>query len=70
MFWWFQRGGEFLRYEAREVADDAYELTVVMPDGTARIERFTDQTALQERQVALGRELEDDGWTGPHGWNV
>jgi hypothetical protein len=70
MFWWFQRGGEFLQYEAREVAADAYELTVIMPDGTARIERFTDQTALQERQVTLGRELEDDGWAGPHGWNV
>ena len=53
MFWWFQRGGEFLQYEAREVAADAYELTVIMPDGTARIERFTDQTALQERQVTL-----------------
>jgi hypothetical protein len=70
MFWWFQRSGEFLRYEARELATDAYELTVIMPDGTARVEQFTDQTALQERQVALSRELEDDGWTGPHGWNV
>jgi hypothetical protein len=43
---------------------------MVVPDGTSRIERFTDQTALAERQAAIDRELEQEGWTGPHGWNV
>lgn len=70
MFWWFQRGKEFIRYEARELGKDAYELTVVMPDGTERVEHFTDQTALKDRQVTLTRELEAEGWSGPHGWNV
>jgi hypothetical protein len=70
MFWWFQRGDEYLRYESRAVSTDMFELTVVMPDGTEQVERFTDQTALAARQVALGRELEDEGWTGPHGWNL
>ena len=29
MFWWFERQGQFLRYEARDVAADGYELCVV-----------------------------------------
>ena len=70
MFWWFRRGEQFLRYEARQASKDTYELTVTMPDGSERVERFTDQTALAERQAALGLELEADGWTGPHGWNL
>jgi hypothetical protein len=70
MFWWFQRGEEFIRYEARALAKDTYALTVVMPDGTERVELFPDQTALMDRQVALTRELEDDDWSGPFGWNV
>jgi hypothetical protein len=70
MFWWFQRGNQFLQYEAREVPTGAYELTVTTPDGTVRVEHFTDQTALKDRETALVRELEGEGWTGPHGWNV
>ena len=70
MFWWFQRGERFLQCEAREVSADVYELILVRPDGTVQVERFTDQTALKDRQVALVRELEDEGWTGPHGWSV
>jgi hypothetical protein len=69
MFWWFHRGDEYMRYEAQEVPKDAFELTVVTPDGNVKVERFTDQGALKDRQVALGRQLEADGWTGPHGWN-
>ncbi len=70
MFWWFQRDGQFIRYESREIAKGAYELTIIMPDGTERVERFTDETALNDRQVELTRELEAEGWSGPHGWNV
>jgi len=70
MFWWFKRGDQYLGYESREVAKDDYELTVRMPDGTERIEHFTDQGALADRQVALERELAGEGWTGPHGWNL
>jgi len=70
MFTWFRRGGEFLRYEAREISRNAYELTILLADGTERVERFADQDALTHRQVALQQELEQQGWTGPHGWNV
>jgi hypothetical protein len=70
MFSWFQRGREYIRHEAREVSKGAYELVVLMPDGTERIEPFSDQAALKDREVAFTRELEDAGWTGPHGWNL
>jgi hypothetical protein len=70
MFTWFQRGAEYLRYEAREVTKEIYELTIIWADGTERVEQFGDELALNERQLTLQRELESAGWTGPHGWNV
>jgi hypothetical protein len=51
-------------------AADAFELTVTMPDGTERVERFADQTAWADREAALRHNLESEGWTGPHGWNL
>ena len=41
-----------------------------MPDGSELVERFSDPTALHNRQVILEREWAADGWTGPHGWNL
>ena len=70
MFQWFERGGEFLRYESREVSKGAYQLVVVMADGSERVENFADSAELKNRQVALERELEEAGWSGPHGWNL
>ena len=70
MFWWFKRGDQFLGYESRAVTASEFELTVRLPDGTEQVEKFTDQTALRDRQVALEEELNTAGWTGPHGWNL
>jgi hypothetical protein len=70
MFTWFRRESEFLGYEARELSAGYYELVVRQPDGTELVEHFSDQHALTDRQMALQRELEGDGWTGPHGWNL
>jgi hypothetical protein len=70
MFTWFRRGDEFLRYEARQTSQGVFELTIMRPDGTEAVERFPNQEALAGRQLALQQELEAQGWTGPHGWNV
>jgi hypothetical protein len=70
MFTWFKRNAEFLGYEARQISANLYELVVRLADGTERVEQFDGQTALTERQLALQRELEEEGWTGPHGWNM
>ena len=70
MFWWFKKGDQLLRYESRRLASDAYELTIRLADGSERSERFTDPAALHDRQLLLEEELNREGWTGPHGWNV
>ena len=70
MFYWFKRGTESLRYEAREVSPTRFELTIIGPDGVERVEHFASAEALHERQVALETELVAQGWIGPHGWNV
>ena len=70
MFTWFRRNAEFIGYEARQISIGAYELVVRQADGTERVETFSDQQALMNRQLELQRELESEGWTGPHGWNL
>ena len=70
MFWWFERGGKFLRYETRALPGGACELRVTTPDGVEHVETFPDSTGLTARQVEFEREFIAEGWTGPHGWNV
>ena len=70
MFVWFQKGGAFLRYEARDLPNGSYELRIIEADGTERTETFNDSASLNKRQIDLERELAANGWTGPHGWNL
>jgi hypothetical protein len=70
MFWWFKRGDDYLRYEARQPANGVYELCVITVDGTERIETFDDERDLLARQRVLERTLTGEGFTGPHGWNL
>jgi hypothetical protein len=70
MFYWFKRGAESLRYESRAVAPTRFELTIIGSDGIEHAEHFETADALHDRQVALERELQAQGWVGPHGWNV
>jgi len=68
MYYWFKRGQAVARYEVRKVSTTQYELTFIGP-GVERIERFDSANALNDRQLALDRELVADGWQGPQGWN-
>jgi len=70
MFWWFRRGDDYVRYEARRTDGDTYELRFVDVDGTERVEVFHDEAALAERERELAHDLVNKGWTGPHGWNL
>jgi hypothetical protein len=70
MFWWFKRGDQFLRYESRAVTTGTFELTVVMPDGTERVEKDTDQERVGGSSCRLRARTGRRGWTGPHGWNL
>ncbi len=68
MFWWFERKGDFLRLEVLQLAADKYELRVIYPDATERVEMFSTADDLAKRQKQLQRAMADEGWTGPHGW--
>jgi len=70
VFWWFKRRDDLLRYEARDLPTGRYELRIVDPDGSERVETFDDAPSLTRRQVEFERQLRESGWTGPHGWNL
>jgi len=70
VFWWFERRGQFLRYEITDLPGGGYELRVIDADGTERVENFEDSSDLTKRQVDFERDLAAEGWTGPHGWNL
>ncbi len=70
MFWWFERGGQFLRYEVSNASGGGYVLRIIDPDGTERAEHFDDSADLSKRQIDFERDLTAKGWTGPHGWNL
>jgi hypothetical protein len=67
VFWWFERGGEFLRVEVLELTPDSFELRVIRADGTETVETFTNAKDLAKRQQEIQQAVSKDGWTGPHG---
>ncbi len=69
MFWWFERAGEYLRCETIPTSG-GFELRLVDPDGTERVERFSDSSTLSSRQREVLDEIRQAGWNGPHGWLV
>jgi hypothetical protein len=68
MFWWFERGGELLRLEVLQLASDRFELRVIQPDGTEKVETFATAHDLNKRQEQVQRRVAEEGWNGPHGW--
>jgi len=64
MCYWFERTGDRIRCEVRQVGT-WYELTVVRPDGSRSIEHFEDAHRLFRRQAVLEHRLAGDGWSGP-----
>jgi hypothetical protein len=47
-----------------------YELRFINVDGTERVEVFSDEEALSNRERELEWSLIMEGWTGPHEWNL
>jgi hypothetical protein len=68
VFWWFERGGLFMRYEVNELPEGGYVMRVLDVDGTETAEQFSDASDLSRRQTDFEAELTENGWTGPHGW--
>ena len=50
------------------MATGGYELRIVNPDGSERVEHFSHSSDLTKRQHDVIDEITSEGWTGPHGW--
>jgi hypothetical protein len=67
MFYFFQRGPDFLQCEIR--GDDAmgYEIVISEPKRPERHEAFATSAEAYERWLQLQERLVAEGWWGPHG---
>jgi len=66
MIWIFERANERLRCEIRrEGVGPGFELIITNPDGSQRMERFEDASALIKRSLDFQMELIDAGWRPP-----
>jgi hypothetical protein len=71
MVWFYERQGTFIRCETRESPNHVgFELLMIDPDGTEKIEHFADSQALEIRQRELQSTLVHDGWQGPFGRTI
>ena len=71
MVWFYERHGTFIRCETRDAdRGSGFELVILDPDGSERIERFTDSSTLERRQHELQATLTHDGWQGPFGRTI
>ena len=46
MVWFYERQGTFIRCETRVAASGGFELVVIQPDGSERVEHFDDSATL------------------------
>lgn len=64
MLWTFYRDCRHVSYEIRLSAHGpGYELVVRLPDGSERLERFDDSSALNRRALEVQLNLMADGWS-------
>ena len=66
MFYFFQRGSEYIRCEIN-AADGNFVIIVTNPDGTTRTEYLPDSDAAHGRFTELEAAFRSAGWWGPHG---
>lgn len=67
MFYFFQRGTEFVRCALEGSRDADYHITITEPGGHERVESFPTSDAAHTRWVELQERFVADGWWGPHG---
>jgi hypothetical protein len=71
VIWFYERKGEHLRCEIRQLIEgDRFALVVTMPDGSERTEFFDDGGALNKRSVELEQMLRTKGWNGPYARDI
>ncbi len=63
MIWFFERQGERLKCEiSRKPTGDGYQVVLLNPDGSRKVEDVGAPTELIERAVQLLSGLRDEGW--------
>ena len=62
MFYWFKRGNELVRYEAREISRTQYELTILRADGVEHVEHFDTADDLDYRHAGDINEADAVGY--------
>jgi ribosomal protein S6 len=62
VIWFFDRGGEQLKYEIHRQRNGRYRVVITKPDGSESIEEIDEPTELIERSVQLMNSLTGDGW--------
>ena len=67
MFYFFQKGPDYLRCELRGQDDGTFELVILEPHMAERIERFQTSQEAQRRWEELQERFVRDGWFGPYG---
>ena len=66
MFYFFQRGAEYIRCEINE-SDGGFVIIITDPKGTTRTERLETSNDVQVRFEEIQADFRSDGWWGPHG---
>jgi hypothetical protein len=67
MFYFFQRGSEYIRCEISGTSETGFTIVITEPGGLERVEQFRSSDAVHERWLSLQEHLVKDGWWGPHG---
>jgi hypothetical protein len=67
VIWFYERKGEHLRCEIRQLIEgDKFALVVTMPDGSERTELFDNGVSLNRRSAELEKQFQTKGWNGPY----
>ncbi len=67
MFYFFQRGADFVRCEVSGDDQAGYRITITEPGGAERTETFMSSDEAHARWLVIQDSLEGEGWWGPHG---
>jgi len=67
VFYFFQRGPEFVRCEINGDEASGYRIEVTEPNGKERTETFSSSDAAHARFLEIQELLKNEGWWGPHG---
>jgi hypothetical protein len=67
VFYFFQRGTDFVRCEINGDDKSGYQITITEPDGKERTELLDSSDAAHARWLEIQERFKGEGWWGPHG---